>query len=59
MKSKGTGNLSTPNVGPGNGGNLPTSNVGKAPGPGGKSDGPMKDGGSYKSGCAVGTKKFK
>lgn len=60
MKGKGTGNTSIPNVGPGNGGNLPSHNVADAPGSKGSSGGPNhKNGGGFKSGSAIGTKKFK
>ena len=53
------GNLSTPNAGPGNGGNLAYRKVGDSTDGPGKSDGPMKNKSSYSSGCAVGTAKFK
>ena len=60
MKGKGTGNIGIPNVGPGNGGNLPYRKVADAPGSAGSSDGPShKNGGSFSKGSAIGTKKFK
>ena len=59
MKSKGTGNIPVPNVGPKNGGNLPSHNVGDAPGPKGNAGSPSGTAGSYTKGCAVGTAKHK
>ena len=59
MKHKGTGSKSFPNVSSKNGGNLPTHNVGDAPGAKGSSNGPMKNGGRYSKGCKVGTVKAK
>ena len=59
MKSKGTGNIAVPNVTSSNGGNLPTCNVGKSPGPMGSAGGIMKSGGSYSKGSAPGAVKAK
>ena len=53
------GNLSTPNAGPGNGGNLAYRKVGDGTDGPAKSDGPMKDKGSYSNGSAPGTVKAK
>lgn len=55
MKSKKTGNLPSHNVGPQNGGNLPYRKVADAPGPKGKSNGPMKDKSNYANGAKPGT----
>jgi hypothetical protein len=59
MKSKGTGNIAFPNATSSNGGNLPTCNVGKPPGPMGSAGGIMKNGGSYTMGAKPGTVKAK